>query len=148
MTIVFTGSSTTGFTATAGNTFVTRVDETISNSGNGFNFSTFNNGEYLLFGHVIATVDGIIDAATTNQKTVVVHEGASVFAGFVGIELNGNDTVVTNNGTVIGQSSGILTFGDDNVLTNNGFQYLGDAEAFSVARGATVPTWTYLRKYR
>ena len=34
------------------------------------------------------------------------------------------------------------------VLTNNGFQYLGDAEAFSVARGATVPTWTYLKKYR
>ena len=32
------------------------------------------------------------------------------------------------------------------VLTNCGFEYLGDAEAFSVARGATVPTWTYLRK--
>jgi len=31
------------------------------------------------------------------------------------------------------------------VLTNAGFQYLGDAETFSVARGATVPTWTYLR---
>lgn len=33
------------------------------------------------------------------------------------------------------------------VLTNTGFQYLGDAEAFSVARGATVPTWTYLKRY-
>ncbi len=32
------------------------------------------------------------------------------------------------------------------VLTNNGFEYLGDAETHSVARGATVPTWTYLRK--
>ena len=32
------------------------------------------------------------------------------------------------------------------VLTNAGFAYLGDAEAFSVARGAKVPTWTYLRK--
>lgn len=32
------------------------------------------------------------------------------------------------------------------VLTNNGFAYLGDAEAYSVARKATVPTWTYLRK--
>ena len=32
------------------------------------------------------------------------------------------------------------------VLTNAGFEYIGDAEAFSVARGATVPTWTYLRK--
>ncbi|MEM1430934.1 MAG: GNAT family N-acetyltransferase [Pseudomonadota bacterium] len=32
------------------------------------------------------------------------------------------------------------------VLTNAGFEYLGDAEAFSVARGANVPTWTYLRK--
>ena len=32
------------------------------------------------------------------------------------------------------------------VLTNCGFQYLGDAEAFSVARGANVPTWTYLKK--
>jgi len=32
------------------------------------------------------------------------------------------------------------------VLTNAGFEYLGDAEAFSVARGAPVPTWTYLRR--
>jgi len=29
------------------------------------------------------------------------------------------------------------------VLTNCGFQYLGDAEEFSVARNATVATWTY-----
>lgn len=33
------------------------------------------------------------------------------------------------------------------VLTNTGFQYLGDAEAYSVARAATVPTWTYLKRY-
>ena len=32
------------------------------------------------------------------------------------------------------------------VLTNAGFEYLGDAEAFSVARGAPVATWTYLRR--
>ncbi len=32
------------------------------------------------------------------------------------------------------------------VLTNCGFSYLGDAEAFSVARNAKVPTWTYLRR--
>ncbi|WP_163850772.1 GNAT family N-acetyltransferase [Pseudooceanicola aestuarii] len=32
------------------------------------------------------------------------------------------------------------------VLTNAGFAYVGDAESFSVARNATVPTWTYLRK--
>lgn len=32
------------------------------------------------------------------------------------------------------------------VLTNAGFDYLGDAEAFSVARRATVPTWTYIRQ--
>ncbi len=32
------------------------------------------------------------------------------------------------------------------VLTNSGFTYIGDAEQFSVARNATVPTWTYLRK--
>jgi RimJ/RimL family protein N-acetyltransferase len=36
--------------------------------------------------------------------------------------------------------------GSAKVLTNQGFQYLGDAETFSVARGARVPTWTYLRK--
>ncbi|MFC7704940.1 GNAT family N-acetyltransferase [Plastorhodobacter daqingensis] len=36
--------------------------------------------------------------------------------------------------------------GSARVLTNAGFVYLGDAEAFSVARGAMVPTWTYLRK--
>ena len=36
--------------------------------------------------------------------------------------------------------------GSARVLTNSGFQYLGDAETFSVARGARVPTWTYIRK--
>ena len=36
--------------------------------------------------------------------------------------------------------------GSARVLTNAGFQYLGDAETFSVARNARVPTWTYLRK--
>jgi RimJ/RimL family protein N-acetyltransferase len=32
------------------------------------------------------------------------------------------------------------------VLTNAGFEYLGDAEAFSLARNAAVRTWTYSRK--
>jgi len=32
------------------------------------------------------------------------------------------------------------------ILTNAGFEYLGDAEAYSVARAATVPTWTYLKR--
>lgn len=32
------------------------------------------------------------------------------------------------------------------VLTNAGFEYIGDAEAYSVARGATAPTWTYILK--
>jgi len=32
------------------------------------------------------------------------------------------------------------------VLTHCGFDYLGDAENFSVARDANVPTWTYSRK--
>lgn len=36
--------------------------------------------------------------------------------------------------------------GSARVLTNCGFDYLGDAETFSLARGTTVPTWTYLRK--
>ncbi|MEE9387482.1 MAG: GNAT family N-acetyltransferase [Paracoccaceae bacterium] len=32
------------------------------------------------------------------------------------------------------------------VMTNAGFGYLGDAEAHSVARDATVPTWTYVNR--
>jgi len=36
--------------------------------------------------------------------------------------------------------------GSARVLTNAGFEYIGDAEAFSVARGAQVATWTYLKK--
>lgn len=32
------------------------------------------------------------------------------------------------------------------VLTNCGFEYIGDAETFSVARNGKVPTWTYSRK--
>ena len=31
------------------------------------------------------------------------------------------------------------------VLTNCGFVYIGDAESYSVARGANVATWTYSR---
>ena len=34
------------------------------------------------------------------------------------------------------------------VLTNAGFAYVGDSEAFSVARDANVATWTYSRKMR
>ena len=36
--------------------------------------------------------------------------------------------------------------GSARVLTNAGFQYLGDAETFSVARNSRVQTWTYIRK--
>lgn len=36
--------------------------------------------------------------------------------------------------------------GSARVLINAGFQYLGDAESFSVARNARVPTWTYVKK--
>jgi len=36
--------------------------------------------------------------------------------------------------------------GSARVLSHCGFDYLGDAEAWSVARGARVATWTYLKK--
>ena len=36
--------------------------------------------------------------------------------------------------------------GSARVLVNAGFDYLGDAEAWSIARNAKVPTWTYIRK--
>jgi RimJ/RimL family protein N-acetyltransferase len=36
--------------------------------------------------------------------------------------------------------------GSARVLTNAGFDYVGDAETFSVARNARVPTWTYIRR--
>lgn len=49
------------------------------------------------------------------------------------------------NGTIFGS-----VFQDNpgsaRVLTNAGFDYLGDAEAFSVARNAKVATWTYLKR--
>lgn len=32
------------------------------------------------------------------------------------------------------------------ILTNLGFEYISDAEAWSVARDQAVPTWTYLRR--
>lgn len=34
------------------------------------------------------------------------------------------------------------------VLTNAGFEYIGDAESFSVARNASVSTWTYILRIR
>lgn len=36
--------------------------------------------------------------------------------------------------------------GSARVLANCGFEYLGDAESFSVARNARVATWTYICK--
>ena len=36
--------------------------------------------------------------------------------------------------------------GSAKLLTNCGFEYLGDAETFSVARNSRVPTWTYVKK--
>lgn len=36
--------------------------------------------------------------------------------------------------------------GSARVLIKEGFEYIGDAEAYSVARGANVDTWTYCRK--
>ncbi|PTV97053.1 RimJ/RimL family protein N-acetyltransferase [Rhodobacter aestuarii] len=36
--------------------------------------------------------------------------------------------------------------GSARVLTHNGFEYLGDAESWSLARNARVPTWTYVKK--
>ncbi len=34
------------------------------------------------------------------------------------------------------------------VLTNAGFEYIGDAETFSVARASSLPTWTYILKLK
>ncbi len=37
--------------------------------------------------------------------------------------------------------------GSARVLTNCGFDYLGDAEAYCLARQYVLPTWTYVLKY-
>ncbi len=34
------------------------------------------------------------------------------------------------------------------VLTNAGFEYIGDAETYSVARATNAPTWTYVLKLK
>lgn len=51
----------------------------------------------------------------------------------------------------LGHSSMFASVFQDNpasarVLMRCGFDYLGDAEVFSVARNANVPTWTYTQK--
>lgn len=51
----------------------------------------------------------------------------------------------------LGHSSMFASVFQDNpasarVLTHCGFEYLGDAETYSVARDANVPTWTYSKK--
>lgn len=38
--------------------------------------------------------------------------------------------------------------GSARVLSHNGFEFLGDAEAWSLARNAKVPTWTYVHRMR
>ncbi|AUM73529.1 GNAT family N-acetyltransferase [Paracoccus jeotgali] len=59
-------------------------------------------------------------------------------AGLVGVNPHGSRTLFAE----VFQDNP----GSARVLTNCGFAYLGDAESWSVARNARVPTWTYLRR--
>ncbi|MEL6119937.1 MAG: hypothetical protein AAFR49_09680 [Pseudomonadota bacterium] len=93
MALILTGSSTTGFTATTNfDTYVTREFETISSSGDGFDFGLATGNEYVLLGDIIAGSDGIKSSiSSTGANTVVIQNGASVFGRSDGVELSGND---------------------------------------------------------
>ena len=91
-------------------------------------------------------IEAMIDRALTpdrTEDTYVIDGSATGHAEAIGvISLNKMDRDQTE---VFAES-----FQDNprsaRVLTNCGFDYLGDAEAFSVARNSVLPTWTYTRK--
>ncbi|MGR3634906.1 MAG: GNAT family N-acetyltransferase [Shimia sp.] len=96
-----------------------------------------------------AEVMGLI--GLTRVDTGLVEIGYWIGAGFwnTGLASAAVRTLIAAN--PLGSTTIFASVFQDNpasarVLTNCGFEYLGDAESFSVSRDANVPTWTYSLK--
>lgn len=127
MALIFTGTDTNGFVVLAsGNTYVTDQFARVSNDGDAFNFSTFDNTEYFVEGDIFATDDGIVSTVGASNLSVVIGEDASVNAAAGGVELLGDSTNdfgqrVTNNGAINAEfGAGINVVARTSQVTNNG----------------------------
>ena len=89
-----------------------------------------------------ARADAALDVSHRPVDLAVVLDDASRRAARLGDGFifggEGNDTMF---GSVFQDNPASAR-----VLVHCGFDYVGDAESYSVARAATVPTWTYLSR--
>lgn len=116
-------SGAAGFTATTNfNTFITTDFSYLTDSGDAFDFADTNNNAYLLRGTVISdNGDGIDASSLSFDNDVVIATTGIVIGNSDGIDLNGNDHTVTNNGKVVGRvNEGVEFGGDGNTLWNYG----------------------------
>lgn len=136
----FTGSSSTGFSATEdyGLYFVAEGDR-ITNSGYGYETSAessfhsiagriysgtdygFYHDEY--YGHIHVTGTGIINGATDGiyfyyGYATLINDGIIRGRTNFGIDFAYESTSVTNNGTIRGEVAGVAFTDDDNFLLN------------------------------
>jgi RimJ/RimL family protein N-acetyltransferase len=92
---------------------------------------------------------GVISLKRMDRNQSEVHYWVAPVAWNTGLASEAVTALVAAN--PLGNATMFASVFQDNpasgrVLTNAGFDYIGDAEAFCVARGAKVSTWTYIRK--
>lgn len=128
MALIFTGTDSNGVTVTGNNdTYVTRYFDVVSNEGDGFSFSTFDNTEYFVDGSIYATAIGITSSRGASSLDVVVGTNGSVVGASSGISLRGDNTAdfnqsVFNNGSIVGTTgAGVDIVAAGSAVTNNGF---------------------------
>ena len=158
MALRFTGTTSSGIVADSNNdTWITYQTQNVSAAVDAVNFSTFDNIEYFLQGHVFAGDGGIVAASGASNVDIVIGLGASINAGVDGIELlcdsvadSSHDIVnhgtisamagegvdvrarfssLTNIGVISAANFGVFFNGDSNDVINHGTI---DAEATGI----------------
>ena len=92
---------------------------------------------------------GVVSLRAMDREQAEIGYWVAPVVWNTGLASEAVSALVTANPTGARQVFGTI-FQDNpasaRVLTNAGFDYIGDAETFCVARGAVVPTWTYIRQ--
>lgn len=125
MAFNFTGNDTNGIVVTvSGDTWANLAGTVVTIAGfdDAFDFAAFDNTRLYVAG-LIASEDGDAIASASGADGNVIHvlPGGSVLSGSDGIELEGNNHRVINDGTIEGTTDAAVQFlGTGNFLTNNG----------------------------
>ncbi|MEO0911983.1 MAG: calcium-binding protein [Pseudomonadota bacterium] len=140
MPVIPTGSTTTTVTATADNeAILVQAGATVDVAADAIDLGSFSFTSALINGDVISTSgDGIRSNSGTTDITVHVRATGTVEGSSDGIELDGNDHRIINDGTVIGlANSGVELQGAFSSIINNG-TITGDDEGVEIDDGNNV----------